>query len=236
MLRYRRICSGDIFSLRTYLLITAASCGIYALWQDARHYRQRVWSGEDMFHDVYQFPALSRLQAEWTMIRDELLGLSKAHFTMWPEREIYRGDWDVFGLYQFGAKKPDNCALCPRSAALVETVPGMITAGFSAMAPGTHILPHVGYTSKVLRCHLCLVPSADSAIRVGVETHAWAPGEWLVFDDTVEHEAWNRGDSARVVLLMDIAKDPSARVEYPDHVKAYGRKRTVNWAGLEIQL
>ncbi|MBD2445599.1 aspartyl/asparaginyl beta-hydroxylase domain-containing protein [Nostoc sp. FACHB-152] len=28
----------------------------------------------------------------------------------------------------------------------------------------------------------------------------------FIFDDTVEHEAWNRSDSPRIILLIDFAK------------------------------
>ena len=50
---------------------------------------------------------------------------------------------------------------------------GVTTAGFSRLAPGTHIKPHVGYTSEVLRCHLGLIVPPDCALRVGSETRRW---------------------------------------------------------------
>ncbi|MGH8254866.1 MAG: aspartyl/asparaginyl beta-hydroxylase domain-containing protein [Steroidobacteraceae bacterium] len=42
------------------------------------------------------------------------------------------------------------------------------------------------------------------ALRVGNDTRAWREGEVVVFDDTIEHEAWNRSPELRVVLLFDI--------------------------------
>jgi aspartyl/asparaginyl beta-hydroxylase (cupin superfamily) len=41
---------------------------------------------------------------------------------------------------------------------------------------------------------------------VGLETRSWGEGECLVFDDTVEHEAWNRSAKTRVVLLLDFLR------------------------------
>jgi beta-hydroxylase len=38
---------------------------------------------------------------------------------------------------------------------------------------------------------------------VGDQVQDWQEGKCLVFDDTTEHEAWNRGDRTRVVLLID---------------------------------
>ena len=32
----------------------------------------------------------------------------------------------------------------------------------------------------------------------------WTPGELLIFDDTIEHAAWNDSDQLRVVLIFDI--------------------------------
>ena len=39
---------------------------------------------------------------------------------------------------------------------------------------------------------------------VGNETKLWEPGHTLVFDDTIEHEAWNESDRLRAVLIFDI--------------------------------
>lgn len=49
------------------------------------------------------------------------------------------------------------------------------------------------------------------------------PGGLMLFDDTTEHEAWNRSGETRVVLLLDFKRDPAADVHYPDHVLAYGQ-------------
>ena len=110
------------------------------------------------------FPFLTKLEENWKDVLEELDSLlyteaeaSVSLFEAWHEKDIYEGDWDVYGLYQFGRRIPINCDRCPKTTALVESIPGMVTAGFSALAPGTHIKPHVGYTNEVLRCHLGLV-------------------------------------------------------------------------------
>ena len=87
----------------------------------------------------------------------------------------------------------------------LEQIPNLTTAGFSALAPGTCIAPHTGYPDGVLRCHLGLVIPPDCALRVGDDVQAWENGKCLIFDDTAEHEAWNRSDRTRVVLLLDFA-------------------------------
>jgi aspartate beta-hydroxylase len=75
---------------------------------------------------------------------------------------------------------------------------------FSVLTPGTHILPHRGVTNTRLVTHLPLIVPGNCAIKVGGEERVWHEGECFTFDDTFEHEAWNRGDSTRVVMLLDI--------------------------------
>jgi beta-hydroxylase len=176
------------------------------------------------------FPFLTQLEENWKDVLEELDSLLYAEaeanvslFQAWHEKEIYEGDWDVYGLYEFGKKNLKNCERCPKTTALVESIPGMTTAGFSALAPETYIKPHVGYTQEVLRCHLGLVvpkplPAYDRratgsliadtcGLRVGDQFFHWEPGKAFVFDDTIEHEAYNYGDRTRFVLLIDFKKE-----------------------------
>ena len=101
-------------------------------------------------------------------------------------------------------------ALCPRTAALLDALPlcrireHAPEVMFSVLTPGTHILPHRGVTNTRVVCHLPLIVPEDCALVVGGETHAWREGEAVAFDDTYEHEAWNRGSSTRVVLIIDV--------------------------------
>jgi aspartate beta-hydroxylase len=74
---------------------------------------------------------------------------------------------------------------------------------FSFLSPGTHLLPHHGVTNARIVVHLPLIVPSDCALRVGGEIHAWREGRLVFFDDTYEHEAWNRSGEMRVVLIMD---------------------------------
>ena len=169
-----------------------------------------------MFFDADRFDFARQLEANWLTVKEELEALRPEEFIEWPERELHERGWWVFGLVAFGQPLPANCARCPKTAALLQAIPGMSMAGFSALAPGAVIRPHTGYTNQVLRCHLGLVSSPLAGLRVGPDTRTWEPGKCLVFDDTVEHEAWNRGPNVRIVLLIDFAKpnvaDPYANV------------------------
>jgi beta-hydroxylase len=179
-----------------------------------------------MFLDPEQFPFVADLEAGWPRVREELDRLADADFRHWPERFLYEGRWDVFVLYAFGDKLEKNCALCPETARLVAGIPGMTTAGFSMLEGGAHIKPHVGYTDEVLRCHLGVVVPDGCSLRVGEREQAWVEGRCLVFDDTIEHEAWNRSDRTRVVLLIDFKRDflearPGGRAAHPAQLRPF---------------
>jgi aspartyl/asparaginyl beta-hydroxylase (cupin superfamily) len=75
---------------------------------------------------------------------------------------------------------------------------------FSALDARTHIPPHTGSTNVRLLTHLPLVLPGPARFRVGNEERAWKMGEAWVFDDTIDHEAWNDADDLRVILIIDI--------------------------------
>ncbi len=118
--------------------------------------------------------------------------------------------WSSFFLWKDGVRQDGACKLCPKTAALLESLPlsdqpGYApTAMFSALDAHTHIPPHTGSTNVRLLCHLPLILPGPARFRVGNETRDWRVGEAWVFDDTIEHEAWNDADALRVILIFDV--------------------------------
>lgn len=172
-----------------------------------------------MFYANDQFPFTTVLERNWQAIRTELLALKEGQFLDWPEKHLYGQGWTVFGFYSYGIRLDKNCRLCPETTRALEQVPGLVNAGFSHMKPNTHITPHTGRPEGVLRCHLGVIVPEHCAIRVGNETRTWEEGKCMVFDDTVEHEAWNKSDRSRVVLLLDF-QAPDLVVNPPSPRKA----------------
>ena len=158
-----------------------------------------------MFYKTTNLSFVQSLEANWLLIKEELNRLQQ-DTSSWQKNFLYNQGWDMFGLHSFGKKLKDNCHLCPETTRLVESIAGMTTAGFSSLAPGTHILPHEGYINTVLRCHLGLIVPDGCSIRVGSETKTWEEGKCLIFDDTVEHEVWNHSNFSRIILLIDFKK------------------------------
>lgn len=159
-----------------------------------------------MFFDAMQFAFSAPLEEHWRAIYREYVGV-KDCLIDWFERELYGDGWKVFGLFDFPHGQPlaANIRRCPVTASLVTRhIPRHGAAGFSVLRPGTRIQPHQGYQGQFLRCHLALsVPDGDCGLRVAQETRRWREGKVLIFDDRVEHEAWNRTPDERVVLLID---------------------------------
>jgi ornithine lipid ester-linked acyl 2-hydroxylase len=177
-----------------------------------------------MFLDPDRFAFVAALEANWEAIRAEYLALPGDRFDPWVQRAMHGGGWTVFGLFAVGREIPAACAACPATAAALRRIPGLSMAGFSRLAPHTHVRPHVGWAASVYRLHLPLVVPAGCRLRVAAETRAWEEGRCLVFDDTVEHEAWNDSALPRGVLLLDFLRpgvSGSAADHVPEEVQRY---------------
>lgn len=170
-----------------------------------------------MFLDPRRFEFVTVLEAQWEAIRDEYLALADDLFDPWVQRSMHGDGWAVFGLYAVEQEIPGACSACPTTTQALRQVPGLSMAGFSRLAPHTHIKPHVGWAASVYRLHLPLVVPPGCRLRVADETRAWREGRCLIFDDTVEHEAWNDSGLPRGVLLLDFLR-PGVRGTAADHV------------------
>jgi aspartyl/asparaginyl beta-hydroxylase (cupin superfamily) len=118
--------------------------------------------------------------------------------------------WSAYFLWNQGVAQPAHIARCPRTAQAVQGAPQCDiarrgpTAFFSILDAKTRIPPHTGVTNTRLTVHLPLIVPPDCTFRVGSETREWVPGRAWVFDDTIEHEAWNGSDAPRAILIFDI--------------------------------
>lgn len=176
------------------------------------------------FFDRDLFPWLPRLEAATATIRSELVALLEAGMpgfapyvayapgtpvNQWSDLNHSRS-WSTLWLWRDGVRQVEAMDRCPRTTEVLAEMPladqpGFApTALFSALAPRTRIPPHTGSTNSRLVVHLPLVLPGPARFRVGNDTRAWRMGEAWVFDDTIEHEAWNDADETRVILIFDI--------------------------------
>jgi aspartate beta-hydroxylase len=168
------------------------------------------------------FPWIEALEASTPDIRAELLTLLPSAqgrervFTNPALEDInLRGldvppTWNGYYFYRHGERRDDNCARCPDTTRALDALPLSHVREhgpevlYSIFTAGTHLLPHRGVTNTRLVGHLPLMVPEDCALRVGGEIHAWQEGRAVIFDDTYEHEAWNRSKQIRVVMIFDI--------------------------------
>jgi len=119
-------------------------------------------------------------------------------------------DWGAFHLWKEGERFDEACARAPQTAALVESLPICRIKGrapnvfFSILKAGRHIPAHTCVTNVRSVVHLPLIVPEGCEFRVGGETRSWIPGSAFAFDDTIEHEAWNRSERDRAVLIIDV--------------------------------
>lgn len=118
--------------------------------------------------------------------------------------------WSVFYLWRDGKPVEEHLQRCPRTAQLLTTLPLLQIAGyaptvfFSILDAKSHIPAHTGVTNTRVIVHLPLIVPPGCRFRVGSTTREWQPGEALVFDDSIEHEAWNDSDVPRAILILDV--------------------------------
>lgn len=153
---------------------------------------------------------LELIRSQWAAIRDEGLKLLNMAANFKDEAENLRdsGDWKQFELFFRGQRSDKNCAKAPLTCRLVEQFAAARSCKrgqvkFSVMHPGTHVWPHCGPTNCRIRAHLGLKVPSDTFIRVAEQTRSWENGEWLIFDDSFEHEVWHNGTGTRLVLIVD---------------------------------
>ncbi|MDQ2878106.1 MAG: aspartyl/asparaginyl beta-hydroxylase domain-containing protein [Pseudomonadota bacterium] len=165
--------------------------------------------------DVRDFAWTQHLRDNWQAIRDEAVGAalgeaSPSLSSISPDHRAIApvNKWRSFFLWGYGYCIEDNVAACPITAATVSRIPGLNSAFFSILAPGTHIPAHRGVTKGLITCHLGLIVPKDGDVRMRVDNRIvrWAEGETLVFDDTYDHEVWNDTEHTRVVLLVQIER------------------------------
>jgi aspartyl/asparaginyl beta-hydroxylase (cupin superfamily) len=173
------------------------------------------------FHNIDDVrPELRILDQNFAVIRDELDAVlaEKAIIPRYHEvtaRETYISgtidpdkDWRVFMLRTPLGIPRKNQSRCPRTTELTGRIPGVVQAFFSILDPGKSIPAHCGPYLGYLRYHLALrVPQNNPpTMRVKDTIHCWEEGKSIVFDDSLEHEVYNKSDETRVVLIVDFLR------------------------------
>lgn len=176
------------------------------------------------FFDRSDFAWLDAIEAATDDIRSELTSVLVSDraglqpYVSYPEgvpldqwQELNKSRrWSAYFLCNQGVPQAAAMARCPRTVAALKMAPqcDVVKRGpttfFSILDANTRIPPHTGVTNTRMIVHLPLIVPPGCGFRVGSETREWVPGKAWVFDDTIEHEAWNPSDAPRAILIFDI--------------------------------
>ncbi len=146
-----------------------------------------------------------------------------------PQGDVHgllgNADWSTCYLTDQGQPIPERVARAPLTFATLDSKVPLCRIGprapsimFSLLRAHARIPAHMGMINTRLVCHLPLIVPPGCGFRVGAAQREWRVGELLVFDDSVEHEAWNHGDADRLVLIFDVwrpelSADERAQIE-----------------------
>ncbi|HEY5711476.1 MAG TPA: aspartyl/asparaginyl beta-hydroxylase domain-containing protein [Allosphingosinicella sp.] len=176
------------------------------------------------FFPPHHFPWFTALEAGTGAIRRELRALLdeadrdfRPYVAFDPTQPVNQwGElnnslrWSAWFFWHDGERQDENCARCPATTALLETLPLLDlpgkgpTAMFSILEPGTRIPPHTGSSNVRTTVHLPLIVPEGCGFRVGSQSRSFVEGRAWAFDDTIEHEAWNDSEAPRAILILDV--------------------------------
>jgi len=176
------------------------------------------------FHERARFPWLEAFEAAADGIREDLLAIQREdnagfapyiqyepHLPLDQWRELnHSPKWTAYHFFDRAEPIEARLQRAPAVREALKLLPQprvplrSPTALFSALKPGARIPPHTGVANFRLLVHLALVIPPGCGFRVGAETREWRAGEAWVFDDTIEHEAWNGSDELRTILIADL--------------------------------
>ena len=171
--------------------------------------------------DRSRFPELDVLKDNWEVIRDEAMHLFDEGYIRAAERNndagfgsFFKKGWKRFYLKWYDNPLPSAEALCPKTVALVSSIPNIKGAMFALLPGGSHLNPHRDPFAGSLRYHLGLsTPNSDDCrIFVDGQVYAWRDGEDVMFDETYVHWVKNETEQTRVILFCDIERPLSSRV------------------------
>jgi aspartate beta-hydroxylase len=184
-------------------------------------YDRRIVAPTVLDIDRY-FPDARKFVSAWREIRDEglrvadrLATVPRFHEIMHEQTAISANDgrdWRMLILKAYGIENPINIAKCPVLASIVASAPDVLSASISFLAPGKHVPAHRGPFRGVLRFYLALsMPKAadglpGAVLKIAGSEFRLSDGEYLLWDDTYVHEAWNCSDGLRMVLLLDVRR------------------------------
>ena len=146
----------------------------------------------------------AELEKNYLQIKKEFISTSNEGTSMFPH--LHDGGWKLIGLRHRGKDVKEGHDSHPTLSRIILKFNDLVeSCGFSILKANTVINPHIGYSKiPIMRCHLALqIPEGDVALKVECEIIKWQEGKTFIFDDATMHEAWNKTEYKRVVVIID---------------------------------
>lgn len=120
------------------------------------------------------------------------------------EHQGNEGAWRAGLLVTKGRPCEPLASRFPETVRALRQIPGLWSALWSLMEPGTELGEHVGPNAGVLRYHLGVRCPEGAVLRVGDVDVPYRDGVGILFDDTQPHAAWNRSQEPRATLFCEV--------------------------------
>ena len=165
--------------------------------------------------NVEHFPELKQLKDNWETIREEALHLYQEGYIAASEKyddigfnSFFRRGWKRFYLKWYQDPLASAKELCPKTLALIQSIPSINAAMFTLLPKNSYLFKHRDPYAGSLRYHLGLITpnSSDCCIYVDGNPYYWQDGKDVLFDETFVHHAQNKTEQDRIILFCDVKR------------------------------
>lgn len=178
--------------------------------------KQDLYTGsETCFYSNESLNFISKIEDNYLIIKNELEEVlsdsNKRKIALKKFTTEKTDGWNQIELKIYGINYFNKIALFPKTIEILKGIHGVSTIYFSLLDAGAIVKPHVGDTDAFHRVHLGLeIPSQlpECGIQVAGESRSWQEGKCLAFNDIYYHTAWNKTDKQRIVLIIDVIREP----------------------------
>ena len=164
---------------------------------------------EPAFFDASQFDWAEKIKADYPLIKKELEDFlqNRNLINYFNSTMVEKANsWKTISMKWWGLEVYRHQSYFKKTTQSINQIPGVVSASFNMLDANSSIKPHHGDTNGIFRCHLGLIVPAglpECGFRVEDVTRPWKEGEWLIFVDALNHEAWNRSIGKRYILVVD---------------------------------
>ena len=170
-------------------------------------------SVKPLYRDIFILNEALVIWNNFEIFRDEVMDIYKTFKTIKNDMFYYtlietEPEWTRLYLSWFNKTDPVGKQMCPKSTALIESMPNIKMAMFSVLKPGAKIKAHTGPYRGCIRLHMGLItPNSDDCfINIDGKNYSWRDGEVVLLDDSYLHYVENNTNKHRVILICDILR------------------------------